>query len=269
MDNVISIEGQMPPPVGTGGAGDGVAPTQETTTPNTNPPPQPAAEKLLAGKYKTVEDLEKAYSELSTKLGSKAEPVKIPDQPPPADLGDDAGLDRFVESIGLKPDELGKSWMESGKLSDEHYAKLKAKGIPKRMADEYMEVFSETVTRRTEAQRQQAAELVGGEEQLSALLSWASQSKAAEKDRLNARLSNPETFRGTLLELQHEMSKALGTSKSRPLATTTAAAPIGADGARDYSEAVALREKVMMGRATPAEKARYMATPSELFLRGR
>jgi hypothetical protein len=53
---------------------------EQPETPSETTPSEEAPQALLAGKYKTPQELEKAYKELETHLGKKAEPELNPEQ---------------------------------------------------------------------------------------------------------------------------------------------------------------------------------------------
>jgi len=103
------------------------------------PAPEPAADDLIAGKFKTQEDLVKAYKELEAKLGAPKDPPKpTPDKPAnPLDLSVKA--DETVAEAGLDMGALTNEYMEKGTLSDEAFAKLAKVGINKDMVEAYVE----------------------------------------------------------------------------------------------------------------------------------
>lgn len=111
-------------------------PTLDDQVAESTPEPTKADEKLYAGKYKSVEDLEKAYKEAESKLGKpKADdtPLAIPD--------DQTGLnpDKIVEKAGLQTSDLVSQWVAGGSLTDEQYEALEAAGASRDAVDAYFE----------------------------------------------------------------------------------------------------------------------------------
>ncbi|AIA83151.1 head assembly [Podophage Lau218] len=141
-------------------------------------------EKLLAGKYKSVEDLEKAYGELQTKLGSKDNedaPKKednLDNDKTPELSKNDAKSE--VESVGLDFDALYDEFSKSENgLSDDTYSKLEKAGINKNTVDNYI--------KGQEAIVQQTAEglkgLVGGEDNYNSMIEWATTNLSESEQR--------------------------------------------------------------------------------------
>ena len=95
--------------------------SEETSTPETP--------ELLAGKYKSVEELEKGYQELQQKLG-KGETTEEVSESEPEQQEETTSDPREIygEVIGSKLDEAGidfgdmnTRWQESGQLTNEDY----------------------------------------------------------------------------------------------------------------------------------------------------
>ena len=114
---------------------------------------------LLAGKFKSQDDLVKAYKELESKLGkpkgTAADPRKA---------ASDA-----LKSKGLDLAEYEVEYQDSGALSEESYTKLEKAGFNKDLVNSYLagqqalgEKFAETVF-----------EMAGGQEAYSELMVWA------------------------------------------------------------------------------------------------
>lgn len=139
-------------------------------------PETPPEGKLFAGKYKSVEELEKGYSELQKKLGApkdEAPPENKDEGKPPT--GDP------VENKDFQPffDEFSKD----GKLSDDSYKALAAKGLSKAVVDEYIEGQQARVKlSESEAQKTQNEifEIVGGAERYTDEIAWAAKNLSKE-----------------------------------------------------------------------------------------
>lgn len=119
---------------------------------------------LILGKFKTQADLEKAYTELEKKQGTKpAEtPAETPAAPTPAQAS------KVVQDAGLDLTALSREVAENGELSAESLAKLEAKGIKKDVVDSYIEgqkAVAQQIT--TEVQS-----VAGGAEEYGKILDW-------------------------------------------------------------------------------------------------
>lgn len=136
-----------------------------------NKPPEgdkpPEGEKLFAGKYKSVEELEKGYTELVKKLGAPKTEDKPPegDKPdlkiedkPPETPAPDAGFQKFFDE-----------YAQTGTISEASYKELEAKGLPKAVVDSYIDGQK----LQFEKQAQSVYSLVGGQEKYSEMTTWA------------------------------------------------------------------------------------------------
>lgn len=151
---------------------------------------QQKEEKLLAGKYKNVEELEKGYKELEKRLGQKAEapkdgkiPEKKAEEPPKTDDKQAADFSAFT-----------KEYTEKGELSPESYRKLQEMGMPKEMVDGYIEGQKTIADRR----KSSIYGSVGGEENYMAMIEWAKENLSeSEKSFFNTAIVGEEA-RATL-----------------------------------------------------------------------
>jgi len=163
---------------------------------------------LLAGKYKSVQDLEKAYKELQTKLGQGAKPTPASaeadeDDESEAEEADDeaaepAGNAREIygDYIGSRLEEanidftsMADRWTQSGKLDDGDYGQLEEAGFTRDMVDAYLSGLnykaaqdSQLTVREITAIKQE----YGGEAQYSAMIQWAADNLSKdEQDAFN------------------------------------------------------------------------------------
>lgn len=167
----------------------------ETVTVST----EPQAEELLAGKFKSQDDLVKAYKELESKLGQQQpqqaqEPAEAETQEQTdtteetedkteakEDAGDDPYAD-YGEAVGnaLKAAEVDplaaqQEFERDGTLSDETFEKFEKAGFPKEMVEAYLRGVAqatEQTTEITEAQVAQIKAVAGGEEGYVKLQQW-------------------------------------------------------------------------------------------------
>ena len=148
-------------------------------------PNKPADEStpLLAGKYKSAEELEKAYKELEAKLGQpkpedqptdqkKEEEDIDPSAPKVADIAHTEEAKAALQEKGLDINSFTREFNSTGQLSDDSYAKLEKAGIPRATVDAYINGNRLMV----EAQVREVKDSVGGEEVYSRVHQWAATS---------------------------------------------------------------------------------------------
>lgn len=137
------------------------------TTPPAPADAPPPSEQLLAGKYKTPQELEKAYKELEAKLGQPQQPAADAPADPAAT---DAAAQQAVSDAGLDFEALAQEVQTNGKLTDESYAALQRVGIPKEIADAYIQGQQALV----EKQISTVLDPIGGREAYTEMTRWAS-----------------------------------------------------------------------------------------------
>lgn len=139
---------------------------QSTGVTVTEAPAQtPERPSWLPEKFQTPEDLVKSYTALEQKLGGQStspsdlKGTTISENLPPAP----------PESLDIT--EFAKEYTQNGKLSDETYKVLEAKGLSKDFVDSYIEgqkVLSETRANKGFA-------VVGGKDEYAKMIQWAGQ----------------------------------------------------------------------------------------------
>ena len=157
---------------------------------------------LLAGKYKSVEDLEKAYKELQAKLSRgeslppKAEDDNTADD---QDNGDDEEDDKpagdareiYGDLIGGKFDDAGINfqdmnvrWQQSGTLEAGDYDQLTEAGFSKDMVDAYLSGLQYKAAQDTALSVREVAsikESLGGEAEYNKMIEWAGANLSSEE----------------------------------------------------------------------------------------
>ena len=132
--------------------------------------------RMLAGKYESAEELEKAYIELQKKLGESNDGLREEDP-------QGRGREEEVEEQQVDADPLldllqsasNEYYENNGKLSDETFEKL-AQMDSKDLLEAYMQVQAQPqVEDFTADQVTEIQNFVGGEEQYNNLVGWASQ----------------------------------------------------------------------------------------------
>lgn len=147
--------------------------TAPVTTPAAPPVELPSDQpELLAGKYKTTEELVKGYKELEKKLGQKAPAGEQPTSVKPKTALPpitDAEAQQAAGIAGLDMAKLNAEYETNGALSDESIQALAKVGIPKQMVEDYI-AGQEARAAQSVAQVYQVA---GGEDQYKAAIAWA------------------------------------------------------------------------------------------------
>ena len=170
---------------------------------------QQEQEQLLAGKYKTTQDLEKAYKELESKLGNKERGLERESEPETeteetveqgitaedfynedGSVNTDTTEKLYGEKISevfkeneIDPFKMNEYFMENeGTLSEEMYESLGKAGFTKDLVDSYLKgVRDDTGITQTEAAVLSDAEIkdiqniAGGKAGYEQLMTWASE----------------------------------------------------------------------------------------------
>ena len=129
-------------------------------------------EGLLAGKYKSAEELEKAYKELEAKLGEKPEQAEPEPEPEPTTLSDNANIitsasDEYYQNDGkLSPETLQKfSNMSSQDLVNAYLEVTKSPDWQAAPPSEVADI--------SDAQINQVKNSAGGEAAYQNMVQWA------------------------------------------------------------------------------------------------
>ena len=160
-------------------------------------------ENMLAGKYKSAEELETAYLELQKKLGespaSTAEDTAEPAQEyefysEDGSVNYETANEVYGEQLGnvfknndIDPFEMNKHFAENnGTLSDEMYERLSKAGLTKNLVDSYLKGVREEVgfdapaATLTDAEIADVKSIANGEEGYQLLMNWAGNNLSKE-----------------------------------------------------------------------------------------
>ena len=129
-------------------------------------------EQLLAGKYKSAEELEKAYKELEAKLGDKPEQAEPEPEPEPTSLSDNASVitsasDEYYQNDGkLSPETLQNfSNMSSQDLVNAYLEVTKSPDWQAQPPSEVADI--------SESQINQVKNAAGGDAAYQNMVQWA------------------------------------------------------------------------------------------------
>jgi len=164
--------------------------TAQGTQPKVETPPvEGERPSWLPEKFKTPEDMAKAYQALEQKQSApKTEETKTEgnEPPKPADVKIPDTVEGATEALagqGLDIGEFSKEFAEKGELTQESYEKLQKAGIPKTMVD----AFIEGQKAQAELLRSSVFNEVGGETQFTEMTQWAAKNlPKAEIEAFNA-----------------------------------------------------------------------------------
>ena len=151
-------------------------------------------ESLLAGKYKSVEELEKGYKELQNKLSQgKPEPEaaeEVEEGEAQSEPESRSAKEIYGDLVGSRLDEaeidftdMNSRWQQSGELTTDDYSQLDEAGFNKEMVDAYLAGLNYQAAKDSALTMQQVNEVkasVGGEAEYAAMAEWASKNLSAE-----------------------------------------------------------------------------------------
>jgi len=119
----------------------------------------------LPEKFKTPEDLAKAYNELQSKLGKPAEQNT---ETKPADEQTKEAQDELANR-GLDFTEFSAEFSQKGALSPESYEKLEKAGVPRNYVDQYIE----GQRARAALYESEVKSVAGGDQAFNEMVDWA------------------------------------------------------------------------------------------------
>lgn len=251
------------------GQGGGIAPATPATPVTGQPPaipvapvpPQPTPPtELLAGKYKSEEDLNSGitalinkqyatpeakadyYKSLESGLGGQPTAPQQPQsqtpattdglqiQPPPQPDVTSMSPDQIVQAAGLTSEAIGEQFRTNGNLTDDQYAAF-AKVSPayNRLAvDSYLQAQAGQhafMQSQIDTATSKATEAAGGDTQLTNLRQYAAANlsgKDAAFDALNAQLdSNPAIYAELVQYIKTKHATGMGAGGAQPLVNAT------------------------------------------------
>lgn len=199
------------------------------TDPSTPPQqtPETTNEQLIAGKFKTQDELEKAYKELEAKLGggeSKESNEASKESP--------AQKEEPIMVAGLPADKYFKEFADTGVLSEASYKELADKGIPKTLVDAYI-AGQQSISKQSQdfndATVNNLIDTVGGKESFSKMAQWAN-SAYSEVDKADYQAAvesgNLIAAKAALTSLKLRYEAAFGTQPGNMIEGTLPTSPV-------------------------------------------
>lgn len=177
-----------------------------------------SGEKLLAGKFKTVEELEAAFAALSGGKTDEAEgntegTAEGETKNIDVDTASEEQVSDALKGVGLDFNEFTKEYDTSGELSEASYQKLVEAGIPKEMVDAYIEGQQAKANLIVE----RITSTVGGREAYEKMVKWAGANMTSDEiDAYNRVTSQGDPYTAQLAAegLYRRYTAAVGTNNS-------------------------------------------------------
>lgn len=211
-----------------GTAANGQPPTNQTPA----TPAQP--ERLYAGKYKTVEEMEKGYLEVQKKLGGGGtgsltiEQGEATAEPKPEALPENAGIGEVLKRANLTETAIADQFTKERRLTDDQYTAIRKAmpGASKAVIDEMVSLRIERAQAAIESSVSKAREIAGGQQQLDALRTWAATKGNMDADRLtrlnDAVKRDPSFYPEMIAVIQSEYSRKVGAGGTSGLVSPSA-----------------------------------------------
>lgn len=158
------------------------SPSEETVTQEERPAGLPE-------KFKSVDDLIKAYGELERKLGAgddkpeagtdadTEEGDQVEEEASEEETTEEDAAREAVEDAGLDFNAMSERFWEKGELPQEDYEALEKAGIPKALVDQFI-AGQQAVQASLE---RSVHETVGGKEAYESMLGWAAENYSADE----------------------------------------------------------------------------------------
>jgi hypothetical protein len=152
-------------------------------------------QRLLAGKYKSVEELEKAYQEAQRTLsqGSTSEVEEAEEVENQADETPQSGdakeiygefIGSRLEETGIDFSDMNTRWQQSGELTGEDYDQLQEAGFSRDMVDAYLSGLQYKAAQDTALTVKEINSIkteYGGEKGYAEMLQWAAENLSQEE----------------------------------------------------------------------------------------
>tara|TARA_R100001443_G_scaffold96964_3_gene103830 strand:+ start:454 stop:1287 length:834 start_codon:yes stop_codon:yes gene_type:complete len=179
----------------------------EEPMPGTQDASQMEAPRTYAGKYNSVDELEKAHISLQSKMGGQMEER--------AGLG----VDGMLDHVGLTGQEVIDNFREHGHLTDDQYKAFASKmGLSKELVDTFITgqiAIAQTGNYEQEKMAERAYQMAGGKEQWENLARWAQSNYDETKlERLNEQLADPARYEDAVGSMLWSYKEATGSGNA-------------------------------------------------------
>jgi hypothetical protein len=214
---------------------------------------QPA--RKLAGKYGSVEDLEKSYLEAQRRLSERTID----------------NVETLTQRTGINLAETTNAYLESGQLPLAALEAFAKAGIGAGMAERLIQGEAAKIQlAQTQVQTaiNEVTNIAGGLAQRDNVLNWAAGSLSKpDVERLNARLADPSQAPSAMRELMFMHSQAVGAGKARPLVAGQVPAAMS-PGFNSTAEVVQAMARVRRQGYVDEETSRRLANTPRNYIEG-
>ena len=183
-----------------------------------NPPTSDRPE-WLPEKFGSAEDMANAYAELEKKLGQPKDNVQVQSETPAPDTASAEAVQEELEQRGIDFDRLSQEFAQEGELSDQAYVELEQAGISRELTDQFIQGQAAVATQ----MQDEAFGLVGGEDQYTEIVTWASDNLSETAiNTFNAAINsgNKETVHMAIQGLSAQYRSANGSEPTLVKGTT-------------------------------------------------
>ena len=211
----------------------------------------------LPEKFKSPEDLAKAYAALESKLGKPAEvkpeeTLKVTEEVP----AETTEVEQVLESKGLSLDEFSQEFSQKGELSPESYDALEKAGYPRNIVDQYIDGQKA----RAALYESEVKAVAGGDKGFTEMVEWAAANLSPPQiAAYNAAIDsgNPENAKLAVAGLYQQFNAARPSEPS--LFTGSTGTPTA-----DVYESVAQLQKDMASKEYKTDSAFRSKVQSKL-----
>lgn len=182
---------------------------------------------LILGKFKTQDDLVKAYTELQREFTKyRMNPPQTDDTSTGDGEGEESGSADTLDIPEGSNEESGEDWteaytqefLETGELSEESIEKIaKERNLPRAMIEAYVEGLKSQRDTTVTTVKEAAFGVTGGEENYATLVQWAAQNLSeADQQAYNEAVNqaDPAKVRLAVEGLQARRAAAVGTESN-------------------------------------------------------
>jgi len=213
------------------------------------------SQRLLAGKYKNIEDLEKSYLEAQRQIHQRTI----------------ENIESLTQRTGINLEETTNAYLESGQLPIAAIEAFAKAGIGKGMAERIVQGEAAKIRlaqNQVEAAISDVTNIAGGATQRDNVLNWAAGAlPKGDVERLNARLADAAQAASAMRELMFMHQQALGAGKARPLVAGQVPAAVVA-GFGSINEVVQAMARVRKQGYVDEETSRRLANTPRNYIEG-
>lgn len=164
--------------------------------------------------YKNIERMITAKGQSSGTTTTTTQNASVP-LPQEQVVDDDADLDAIIKKAGLSSGDIGRAFLENGKLTEDQYAAIKKAmpGATKKVIDTVIGAQAQAAKAKWQDSIGKAQQIAGGDSELKNLMQWAKGNiDAATLEPLTQQASkNPDFYPGFVKFIANEYAAKNGT----------------------------------------------------------